>query len=131
VSKTIYTSTRKESTRELFNKALDNINIAKEIADGLRVIFDFNLRSVLLYGSHGEAGQYADVMKPGNVLKRPVSNTEPEPYCFENNEVAGSSRSSTTSGRSSSAGPTPTTASTPSPSTPQARQVSTTIKSFN
>ena len=70
ISKTYYTANRKESTRELLGKVLDSINIAKEIADGLRVIFDFNLRAILLYGSHGEVKQYNEVMKPGKVQKR-------------------------------------------------------------
>ena len=70
ISKTYYTANRKESTRELLGKVLDSINIAKEIADGLRVIFDFNLRAILLYGSHGEVKQYNEVMKPVKVQKR-------------------------------------------------------------
>ena len=65
VSKTYYTANRKETARELFVKVTDSINIAKEIADGLRVIFDFNLRGILLYGNYGEAKQYQDIMKPG------------------------------------------------------------------
>ena len=71
LSKTIYTASRKtDLSGELFNKVVDSINMAKEIADSLRIMFDFNLKSVLLYGSHGERKQYKEVMKPGNVIKR-------------------------------------------------------------
>ena len=77
VSKTYYTANRKESSRELFSKVMTNINLAKEIADGLRVMFDFNLRSVLLYGSHGEVKQYNEVMKPGK-LKKNTAKIFPE-----------------------------------------------------
>ena len=70
LSKTFYTASRKDPARELFSKVVDSINMAKEIADSLRIMFDFNLKSVLLYGSHGERKQYKEVMKPGNVIKR-------------------------------------------------------------
>ena len=70
LSKTYYTPARKEASRELFAKVHDSISIAKEIADGLRIIFDFNLSSILLYRNHGEAKQYNEVMKAGNVQKR-------------------------------------------------------------
>ena len=73
LSKTIYTVTSRKTdlvSGELFNKVVDSINMAKEIADSLRIMFDFNLKSVLLYGSHGERKQYKEVMRPGNVIKR-------------------------------------------------------------
>merc|ERR1711997_183151 len=70
ISKSYYTANRKETARELLNKVLDSINIAKEIADGLRVIFDFNLRAILLYGNHGEVQQYNEVMTPGKIQQR-------------------------------------------------------------
>ena len=76
-----YIAARKEATRDLFNNVLDSINIAKEIADGLRVIFDFNLSTILLYRNHGEAKQYNEVMKPGRVLQkrlRPPASTASE-----------------------------------------------------
>ena len=58
ITKSYYTANRRETARELFTKVNDSINIAKEIADGLRTIFDFNLRAILLYGNHGEVQQY-------------------------------------------------------------------------
>ena len=101
LSKTYYTANRKETSRELFSNVLDSINLAKEIADGLRIIFDFNLKSILLYGSHGEMKQYQEVMKPGKVQKRPtpIENFENTEYWAVNENT--SSKSSTTSGRSS------------------------------
>ena len=45
LSKTIYTASRKtDLSGELFNKVVDSINMAKEIADSLRIMFDFNLK---------------------------------------------------------------------------------------
>ena len=100
LSKTYYTANRKEVSRELFANVQDSINLAKEIADALRIIFDFNLKAILLYGSHGETKQYNEVMKPGKVQKRitvaPNFNIE-----VEDNNDNSSSKSSTTSGRSS------------------------------
>ena len=61
----------------MLSKVLESIDIAKEIADGLRVIFDFNLPGVLLYGSHGEVKQYNEVMKPGKVQKQRTLITKP------------------------------------------------------
>ncbi len=76
LSKTYYTANRKETSRELFAKVTQNINMAKEFVDGLRVIFDFNLKSILLYGgSCGESKQYNDLMKPGkHLIKRKSSS---------------------------------------------------------
>ena len=74
ISKTFYTAARKDSAA-LFTKVIDNINIAKEIADSLRIMFDFNLKSVLLYGSHGEQKQYKEVMKPGKNLVKDFSSS--------------------------------------------------------
>ena len=65
------------NSRDLLSKVLESIDIAKEIADGLRVIFDFNLPGVLLYGSHGEVKQYNEVMKPGKVQKQRTLITKP------------------------------------------------------
>lgn len=61
----------------MLSKVLESIDIAKEIADGLRVIFDFNLLGILLYGSHGEVKQYNEVMKPGKVQKQRTLITKP------------------------------------------------------
>ena len=69
ISKSYYTANRKETARELFTKVTDSINIAKEIADGLRTIFDFNLRAILLYGNHGEVQQYNEIMTPGMIIQ--------------------------------------------------------------
>ena len=110
LSKTFYTASRKDPARELFSKVVDSINMAKEIADSLRIMFDFNLKSVLLYGSHGERKQYKEIMKPGNVIKRSRPAKE---YCGDEDLVNlsppaerrpsinefPSSRSSTTSGK--------------------------------
>jgi len=142
ISKTYYTANRKESTRELLGKVLDSINIAKEIADGLRVIFDFNLRAILLYGSHGEVKQYNEVMKPGKVQKRtsisphlPIKKEEPSVARSSRRQsinttmesAAGiSSKSSTTSSQSTVPGSNPGSSLNPpaaSPTTPQAIQV--------
>ena len=103
LSKTYYTANRKEVSRELFANVQDSINLAKEIADTLRIIFDFNLKQILLYGSHGETKQYHEVMKPGKVQKRiSIERIEVEQqYCYHPNDGNASSRSSTTSGRSS------------------------------
>ena len=105
LSKTYYTANRKEVSRELFASVQDSINLAKEIADTLRIIFDFNLKAILLYGSHGETKQYHEVMKPGKVQKRITVPTtievEQQPICYHPNDGNASSRSSTTSGRSS------------------------------
>jgi len=130
ISKTFYTAARKDSAA-LFTKVLDNINIAKEIADSLRIMFDFNLKSVLLYGSHGEQKQYKEVMKPGNVVKRSrptKDDSNDDDLVYLNPERRGSinefasSRSSTTSGRT-----TPSHASlnppAASPTSPQAIKV--------
>jgi len=59
---------------------MENISIAKEIADGLRVIFDFNLRNILLYGNHGEVQQYKELIKPGRKIPRnpPLGNQKAE-----------------------------------------------------
>ena len=131
LSKTYYTASRKDTARELFAKVLDSINIAKEIADSLRIMFDFNLKSVLLYGSHGEKKQYKDVMKPGNVIKRfrPARDDSVDEdlvyLCPERrqslHELA-SSRNSTTSGRTT---PSQTSLNPPaaSPTSPQAIKV--------
>merc|ERR1711860_104703 len=104
LSKTYYTANRKEVSRELFASVQDSINLAKEIADTLRIIFDFNLKAILLYGSHGETKQYHEVMKPGKVQKRitvPTTIEVEQPICYHPNDGNASSRSSTTSGRSS------------------------------
>jgi len=77
ISKSYYTVNRKETSRDLLSKVLESIDIAKEIADGLRVIFDFNLLGILLYGSHGEVKQYNEVMKPGKVQKQRTLITKP------------------------------------------------------
>ena len=61
----------------MLGKVLESIDLAKEIVDGLRVIFDFNLLGILLYGSHGEVKQYNEVMKPGKVQKQRTLITKP------------------------------------------------------
>lgn len=128
VTKNYYTANRKEISRELLAKAMTNINLSKEIADGLRIIFDFNLRSILLYGSHGESKQYAEVMKPGRVQKRPPFSTlKPHQSRRQSLDVMPvSSHSSTTSSQSvSSVTSNPTGLNPPaaSPTSPQAIQV--------
>ena len=130
LSKTYYTVSRKETARDLLAKVTENIHIAKEVADGIRIIFDFTLRPILLYGSHGEAKQYNECMKPGVVKKRPIIIQEADIFEVSEssrrpstNEIA-SSRSSTTSGRSS-ATPSQGSLNPPaaSPTSPQAIKV--------
>merc|ERR1719203_2600163 len=144
IAKSYYTVNRKETSRDLLSKVLESIDIAKEIADGLRVIFDFNLPGVLLYGSHGEVKQYNEVMKPGKVQKQRTLITKPNlsiptkimmpPASVRNRRQSSttidqalqvSSQSSTTSSQSTTQGSNLTSLNPPaaSPTTPQAIQV--------
>lgn len=61
-SKTFYTSNRREEDKLYFDKAIDSVNIAKEVAEGVRILLDFNLDKILLYGDSGEQEQYKRIM---------------------------------------------------------------------
>ena len=39
--------------------------MCKEVAEGLRILIDFNLQRVLLYRSAGELDQFEEVMRKG------------------------------------------------------------------
>ena len=57
-SKVFYTSNRREEDKLCYEKALDSINIAKEVAEGVRILLDFNLERLLFYEETGEEEQY-------------------------------------------------------------------------
>jgi hypothetical protein len=44
---------------------VDFFQMCKEVAEGLRVLIDFNLQRSLLYASAGELEQFNEVMKSG------------------------------------------------------------------
>jgi len=57
-SKTFYTAYRKDN-KQYFDKALDSISLAKEVAEGLRIMLDFYLHKHLLYDSEVQPFQEA------------------------------------------------------------------------
>ncbi len=69
---------KKDLKDDMLAKVTDSVNIAKEVADGLRVTFDFSLKTSLLYRKQGEADQHASLMRNGHsaVLSRPRLNDE-------------------------------------------------------
>lgn len=128
LSKTYYTAYRKESSRELYQKALDAINIAKEVAEGLRIAFDFNLANCLLYGHHGEGQQFEKAMKfePKKIEEKKQKNIV---VVVNHGRGCGSSNTSSTSGGGRS---TPTLLNPPAsgPSTPQAMGILRSLQSW-
>jgi len=78
--KNLYTAHRKE-TKQHFDKALDSISLAKEVAEGLRIMTDFYLEKNLLYESERKSFKAAtQCAKEGfNAINTSSSSTSTSP----------------------------------------------------
>ena len=142
-SKTFYTAYRKEN-KQYFDKALDSISLAKEVAEGLRIMIDFYLEKHLLYES--ERSQFEAARKKAK--ERPQKKAEEKKKvtlrerrkCMKSEVVTAaasptpdppeSSKDSVVSGNSSVQLPSLLTPPGSTPNTPQSIQVLRTIQDW-